>query len=394
MSLKKKILIITNQPVTGGVPSMLRFVIDCLNDRSYSITLAYYEPYSITPKLSVPFYKLLFARPSIKYDSFYGCRCIGVGCWFPELESSHYWLSQRWLDLIAEHDTYMMVSGSCLAALPYVQTQTSFLGWVATDWQGDREHRIKQFSWVRKLVDSWFSAPAARRLERKIIAANGLVALSEYTATMLNQIVDQDLVSETLYMPIDENRFSPNENHQRHYRVGFIARFEDPRKNITLLLNSIALIVEQLPQVELLLVGDKLSRQSQRLIVELGIDSNVKVIDHSDNNDLPDILRGLDVFALPSYQEGLCIAALEAMSCGVPVVSTYCGGPENYIVDGHNGLLCHSTPASMSSAILQLLTNKIERKNYAIKAREVIIQRFSLAPQRQKFWNLFDNAYS
>jgi glycosyltransferase involved in cell wall biosynthesis len=58
------------------------------------------------------------------------------------------------------------------------------------------------------------------------------------------------------------------------------------------------------------------------------------------------VMQRWDLFVIPSHQEGLCIAALEAMACGVPVVSTRCGGPEDFVLPDRTGTLVpHQAPA-------------------------------------------------
>jgi glycosyltransferase involved in cell wall biosynthesis len=390
MKAQRKILISTIQPVTGGVPSMLRFVIDCLREADYEISLVYYEPYSVSPEASVPFYRLLTGKPAIKEGSFYGCRCFGVGCWLPELEFCHNWPNRHWKKLILEHDDHMMVSGSCLASLPFVATHTPFFGWVATDWLGDREQRAQSYPWYRRLIDTFLTKPVVTRLERKIVLSNRLVALSNHTANALKAIGGKSSMLDLLYMPIATEKFRPSKNRKLNFKLGLVARYEDPRKNLLLLLESLAVVVQKYPQAELVLVGDKPSKNTEQTVKRLALQDNIKIIQHIDNDSLPQILSQLDIFVLPSFQEGLCIAALEAMSCGVPVVSTRCGGPENYIVHGENGLFCTLESSSMSDAILQLFADENRHRRYAIAARETVLKEFSLGSQRDLFWKLFN----
>jgi len=55
--------------------------------------------------------------------------------------------------------------------------------------------------------------------------------------------------------------------------------------------------------------------------------------------DVPAFLNGLDVYVQPSHHEGLCITAIEAMACGLPVVATAVGGLTESVVDGETGYL-------------------------------------------------------
>jgi len=431
----KNVLISTIQPVGGGVPSMLRFVIDTLRHQGHQISLAYYEPFSVNPALSVPVYHLPLFKTigTNSADEFYGCAGHGVGCWLPELEFTHYWATKPWRSLISRHDAHIVVSGSCLAALPFLQTSTPFIAWVATDWMGDRKHRVGEFPWFRRTLDHYLVRPILSRLEKKIIASGKVIALSKHTQTMLNNLLDEPAVTKVLTMPIDLDLFAPKGSDQGQLRamdknplravddsqlravddsqlravddsqlravdrlvtkIGFVSRFEDPRKNLRLLFEAMSVLLKQKPELELVLIGDTLSEGNKRHAKTLGIWPNLVVHEYVARESLPEQLRQLDVFVLPSHQEGLCIAALEAMSCGVPVVSTRCGGPESYIVSGQNGLLCDSTPDSMSAAILQLLSNESERLRYANAARHTVFDRFNPNSQSRALVTIFDQQF-
>ena len=364
---------------------MLKFVIDCLRQQNYRVTLAYYQPYSVTPNLSVPAHKLFARKPAVVYDRFYDTECVGVGCWLPELEVSHYWNSRRWKNLISDHDLHISVSGSCMAALCLLQSKVPFMAWVASDWHGDREHRVRTFPLFRQVLDRIVIAPVSKIFEKKIIRTGNVVALSENTQISLNNIAQQTAVRTVLAMPVDTEHFSPIPKLKGTTTLGFVGRFEDPRKHISLLFDVTAELANSIANIKLILIGDQLSDASKRKIDELGIIDRVSVMPYVDRFELPKYLRQLDIFVLPSYQEGLCIAALEAMSCGIPVVSTRCGGPESYIIDGENGRLCDHDSASISSAISQLLADSSNRKHYAKRARDTIINNFSIATQATRF---------
>jgi glycosyltransferase involved in cell wall biosynthesis len=96
------------------------------------------------------------------------------------------------------------------------------------------------------------------------------------------------------------------------------------------------------------------------------------------------------LFVLPSLQEGLGIVTLEAMACGILVVSTRCGGPEDVIEDGINGLLVENNNASkFAEAILKLLRDEGLRKRMGKKAREAVVNKYSIAKLAPKFFDLF-----
>ena len=377
---------------------MLRFVLECLSQRSCEVTIAYYEPYSVSSECSVPLYKLpLLKSPSNKIGTnFMGHECVGLGCWLPELEFTNYWATERWCELIESNDLHICVSGSSLAALPFLQTKTPFLAWVATDWEGDRTHRVEQFGWFRRLIDKTLVKAFTKGLEKKIIETESTIALSEHTRSELNKIAGYEAVSDVMQMPIDTQVFKPlaQKTEKDSIKIGFVGRFEDPRKHISLLLNSVGACVAKGVSVKLVLVGDSLSSENMALIAKLGVAEMVEVISYVAREELPNIFSDWDAFVIPSHQEGLCIAALEAMACAVPVISTKCGGPETYIQHGINGWLIDHNKEELSAAITDLLQKRVERELCGQNARETVKLSFSKEAKQEQFLASFDRMAS
>ncbi|PLX22871.1 MAG: hypothetical protein C0599_05435 [Salinivirgaceae bacterium] len=74
-------------------------------------------------------------------------------------------------------------------------------------------------------------------------------------------------------------------------------------------------------------------------IAKNNLDHNVKLQGYIPNDALPEFLSNMDALVISSRKETFSIAGIEAMATGIPVVSTRCGGPEDYIIDGFNGYL-------------------------------------------------------
>src|SRR5262249_50102308 len=106
-----------------------------------------------------------------------------------------------------------------------------------------------------------------------------------------------------------------------------------------------------------------------------------------------DKLRTIDVFVVPSHQEGLCIAALEAMACGCPVVSTRCGGPEEFVLHDETGFLVGFDPVEMADAILRILNTPQLRRRLGGAAREKVMRDYSLPKATSVFWHAFDEPF-
>jgi len=395
----KTVLITTIKPISGGVPQMVKFISSCLAEQGFTVRLAYYEPYSLSPSKSVPIKRLFKAllntklHPSIEQTTYDGMPATGIGSWMPEFEFTNYWCSEHWLKEIEQCDYHLCVSGSNLAALPLLQSKRPFMAWVATPWFEDRDHRVKQFPLYRRLFDSVFVRPLCGYFERKILNSGSMVALSQYTKESFNRL-SSNSVSRVLHMPVNIDLFIPKQTNKQDIKIGFVGRFLDPRKNIFLLLKSFAESAKKDPRLKLELIGDKMSDEIKAFIDQEGLLERINVIEHLPNDKLFDSLQDLSVFVIPSFQEGLCIAAIEAMSCGAPVISTRCGGPESYIEHGVNGLFVDSTVSSMQAAISQIIEDETVLNEYSTSARKTVVEQFSPDINKSKFWQYFSETFT
>lgn len=363
-------LITTIQPVDGGVPTMTRWVCKILMDLNITPVLAWYAPWRNQPELSVPFYKVLKHRPrSIRQSALEKYEGFGIGSWLPELEFTHYLPTKKWKDLIGECQLHLSVSGNPLCATPYVLMNTPFLAWVATPWEADRRNRVKSFKLPRRVLDSVLNKPVLALLERKILCSRygNIVSLSHYTAREFTKISGKQL-NHVMLMPVNSTVFYPDYSKTIPWRIGFTGRFCDPRKNIGLLLFAAKMIRLMGHNIEVFLVGDKDYLEIIPLIQSLGLEKHVQCFPHMEPVELAGLLRSLDIFVIPSYQEGLCISALEAMACGVPVISTRCGGPEDYVITNQTGLIVENNADSLSKSIKGLCQNREKRNMLALNS--------------------------
>jgi glycosyltransferase involved in cell wall biosynthesis len=81
------------------------------------------------------------------------------------------------------------------------------------------------------------------------------------------------------------------------------------------------------------------------------------------------------------------------MACGCPVVSTRCGGPEEFVIHDETGLLTDAEPVEMADAILRLLGNPKLRQRMGAAAREKVTQDYSLSKATDIFWRAFGEQY-
>ena len=137
--------------------------------------------------------------------------------------------------------------------------------------------------------------------------------------------------------------------------------------------------------VNLSLVGDgELKANMEELIQKLGLNENVKMFGWiKDRRKLFEILKESDILVFTSKPgEGLGLTILEAMSQGLPVIATKCGGPEEVIEDGINGYL---VDYSADEDIVNQFVDKIE---FLIKNPEIYEQISKNNIEKAKEWTM------
>jgi len=162
------------------------------------------------------------------------------------------------------------------------------------------------------------------------------------------------------------------------FLVGIIARLSDVKGHIYLL-QAMRDVIKNCPCARLLIVGEgKTGRALVEQVNDLGIKNNVLFLAEARNNR--DILSAMDVFIMPSLQEGLGLALMEAMAQGVAVVGSSVGGIKTLIRDKENGLLVEpADSAGLARAIVKLFSDEPLRRELGMKARKFIVDNFSAA---------------
>jgi glycosyltransferase involved in cell wall biosynthesis len=109
-----------------------------------------------------------------------------------------------------------------------------------------------------------------------------------------------------------------------------------------------------------------------------------------ERTDVPTILRGLDVFALPSFGEGVSNTVLEAMACGLPVIATGVGANAELVDDGVTGRI---VPAEDTGALADAIAGYAADPALAAAqgraGRVRVEQRFSLDRMIDRYHRLY-----
>jgi glycosyltransferase involved in cell wall biosynthesis len=167
--------------------------------------------------------------------------------------------------------------------------------------------------------------------------------------------------------------------------VGIVARFQQYRRT-DILLEAISLLIQDIPEVKLLLVGH--SSQMQKSVIgpmeRLGITSHVTLAGYR-MDDYVDTLACMDVFVLLTPgSDGTARALREAMTMGKPVVVTERGMLPELVQDGVTGFVVQETPQAIYQALLPLVKDRQLRRAIGKTASETAQKEFRLERQAEE----------
>ncbi len=164
-----------------------------------------------------------------------------------------------------------------------------------------------------------------------------------------------------------------------------------PKKGFDVLLRAAPAID---PAAHIVLVGDGDQREElEALAARTGVGSRVHFVGNVARSELTDYYNMADVLAMPSVRlpiDGLNVAVVEAMSCGLPVVASRVGGNTLVVADGDNGLLVdEGDAAGLAAAINRLIADPALAQRMGRRARERVLQEFSWQRLAEEYEALF-----
>lgn len=143
-------------------------------------------------------------------------------------------------------------------------------------------------------------------------------------------------------------------------------------KQHNLLMDALAILASQEPRVLLAIAGTgPLEAPLKDKVRALGLEHHVQFLGFQ--AELYRFYYNLDIYVQASAQEGFCLPVLEAMACGIPVVTTASQGPEEFVTDGKNGYVDKTMSAQgLSRLLLMLMYDEHRRKTIGCQAQHDI----------------------
>ncbi len=253
-----------------------------------------------------------------------------------------------------------MLPHSVMAKIAQCLTGSKFVNWlIGTDMYVEI-HR----GWIGKKL-----------LLPMVRSAASTLCMGQYSKSVLLSFGWNEkrvIVGRNAYDFSDFYALSPQERWDKgKWDVIFIGRLDRYHKRVDLLLNAVAEIKQQRSNVSLAIVGDgpdyKRLKQLSRF---LDIEANVFFLGH--RSDIPRLLNESRIFAMTSSWEGLPSSIVEAVVCGLPVITSNVGDVADIVEDSSNGLLIESDhPEDYAKAIIRVLNDRMFYESMSHKALQV-----------------------
>lgn len=186
-----------------------------------------------------------------------------------------------------------------------------------------------------------------------------------------------------IMMGVDTARFTPNPNKIRAadapFQVVSVARL-NYTKGHRFFLRAMAQLVKQGYDIHYKIAGDGPEGEAiSQEIQDLGLSEHVEMLGAVSEDQVLELLRGADVLALTSigHGEAAPVAVMEAMACGLAVISSIIGGTPDMIEDGKDGLLVtQEDVGQIAQALERLITEDGLRAQLAREARATSLEKF------------------
>ncbi len=159
--------------------------------------------------------------------------------------------------------------------------------------------------------------------------------------------------------------------------IGIIARLSDV-KGHRYLIEAMPRIIQDYGDASLLIAGQgRLEEELRAIVRRMHLENHI--VFHPFFSSNADVLPLLDVFVMPSLQEGLGLSVMEAQAAGLPVVASCVGGLPTLVEEGKTGLLVPpGSPERIAQAVLEILRDREKAREMGRTAREFIKNNFSM----------------
>jgi glycosyltransferase involved in cell wall biosynthesis len=171
--------------------------------------------------------------------------------------------------------------------------------------------------------------------------------------------------------------------------IGAVGRLV-PEKGFQYLFQAAPTIIEKFPHVKFLIIGEgPFRKELEDLSRDLGIQSHV--VFTGKREDMKALYDRMDIFVLPSLNEGMPMSILEAMAAQRPVIGTAVGGVPALVIPEQTGLLVQpADSAGLTGALIRLMNDSDLRTSLAERAHKLVFENYSAQSMTTKYCSLYD----
>jgi len=217
---------------------------------------------------------------------------------------------------------------------------------------------LTEHSKITSYFRSWFHKKCVLYTLKK---ASEIIAVSNSLRNEIVSIANRKV--NVIYNFVDTGRFIlQNKTRGKLLNIGFLGGLGNDNKGLDILLNASTLLQDK---NFFLHIGGRgiLLEDYKKMALANGLSSNCKFYGDIPRNEISDFYSKLDLFVSASRNETFGIVLIEAMSCGLPVIATKCGGPQE-IVTEENGILIDKDNVQELAEAIENMSKNISRYNH------------------------------
>lgn len=238
--------------------------------------------------------------------------------------------------------------------------------------------------------DFYNSSSAQRKLCDYILnKADKLIVLSVQWKNYYSSIVPSENI-EVLYNGVFTD---PNKRNYRRSNAQPICLFLGrlgKRKGTYDLIDAVDILKNKGVKAKFLLAGDGEIEEVKQTVEKKSLQDYIEVMGWVNSERREELLKRSDVLVLPSYNEGLPMAILEAMSHSLPIVSTFVGGIPEVISNGKNGFLIQAGNVhDLARSLEELIHNEQLRQSMGEENKNIIHNRFDMKMITQELRGIY-----
>jgi glycosyltransferase involved in cell wall biosynthesis len=382
----------------GGLAAVAEFVCEAVeysqafNLRIVSLAMSSRNPLSVSLTRAPSWFRGVTTLEA----TWRGRRFIRIGAFASELEFQRYRPRRPLRAVLADCDVIQVVCGSPACALAVCGLNKPIAMHCATRAVVERRSRHAK---LKGPSEAWrrCMTMVTDRMDRK--ALRSVDAIQVENAWMFDYArglnVGRTEIVQFVPPGVNSLRFKPaarRDLHSDRY-VLTVGRLNDPRKNVAMLLDAFGALPASLrSDVRLVLAGSAYpSREFWARVQQFGLDQRVTFANSPTVDELVALYQTATVFASSSDEEGFGVSIVEAMACGIPVVSTRSGGPDGIIRDGHDGYLTEiGNVGEFTDRLRRLLSNEALNQSMGEAARKAVLERFDSRVARKALLETYD----